>query len=221
MKTNVNVFLSYSHKDARFRDELETHLSLLKRQGIIASWHDQNISAGTEWEHEIDTYLNTADIILLLVTPNFLASEYCYSIEMVRAMERHEARKARVIPIILRPCDWQSSPFGKIQVLPTGGKPVTTWPNQDEAFLDIAKGIRKAVQNMLPGAAEAPRFRDRTPEQVVASLPTAIHEAVKRDDMLALKRGLERYCRDHPDDRLMVSNKEILYFENFVQVAYA
>jgi len=220
VKTNVNIYLSYSHKDERFRDELETHLSLLKRQGIIASWHDQNISAGAEWAQEIDTYLNTADIILLLVTANFMASEYCYSIEMMRAMERHKTGEARVIPIILRPVDWKNSPFGQLKALPTDGKPVTTWPNQDEAFLNIATGIRKAVQSMLPGPSEAPRFRDRTPEQVVASLPKAIHEAVKRGDTPALKRGLEQYCKEHPDDRLMLSNRGILYFENFVQVAY-
>src|SRR5436853_111390 len=106
VKKNISIYLSYSYADERFRRELEKHLSLLKRQGVIASWHDQNINAGAEWEHEIDTYLNTADIILLLVTPDFIASDYCYSIEMKRAMERHEARKAHVIPIILRPCDW-------------------------------------------------------------------------------------------------------------------
>lgn len=221
MKTNVNVYLSYAHRDERYREELARHLSLLKRQGVIASWHDQNISAGAEWEREIDTYLNTADIILLLVTPDFIASDYCYSFEMRRALERHETRQARVIPIILRPTDWHFAPFGKLQALPTGGKPVTTWPDRDEAFLDIAQGIRKAVQKLLPSPSTAPQFRDRTPEQVVASLPIVINKAVKRDDMAALKRGLEQYCKEHPYDRLMLSNKEILYFENFVQVAYA
>src|SRR5260370_1918441 len=115
MKTNVSVFLSYSREDQRFRRELEKHLTLLKRQGIITSWHAEDISAGAEWEGEIDTYLNTADIILLLVSSDFMASKYCYSKEMMRAMERHGAEDALVIPIMLRATYYKGSPFDKLQ----------------------------------------------------------------------------------------------------------
>jgi hypothetical protein len=108
---------------------LEVHLKLLKRQDIIQDWHDRDISAGTEWARQISTQLETADIILLLISPDFIASDYCWDIELKRAMERHEAGEARVIPIILRQTDWAGAPFGKLQALPKDAKPVTLWPD--------------------------------------------------------------------------------------------
>ena len=121
---------------------------MLKRHNLIDVWHDQIISAGTEWEREIKTHLDRSQIILLLISPDFIASNYCYCIEMNRAVERHERGEARVIPIILRPVSWQDAPFGKFQALPTGAKPITMWQNRDEAFLNIAEGIRKAVEEL-------------------------------------------------------------------------
>lgn len=146
--TAIEVFYSYSHKDKELRDQLETHLTMLKRKGIIEGWHDRRISAGREWEGQIDQHLNSAKIILLLVSSDFLASHYCYDVEVERAMQRHKAGEARVIPIILRPCDWQSAPFGKLNSLPTDVKPVTRWEDRDEAFLDIAQGIRDAIEEI-------------------------------------------------------------------------
>ncbi|MBE9180462.1 toll/interleukin-1 receptor domain-containing protein [Oculatella sp. LEGE 06141] len=145
----IEVFFSYSHKDEELRDELATHLSMLKRQGIISAWHDREISAGQEWAAEIFANLNSAHIILLLVSANFLASDYCYDKEMLRAMERHEARDARVIPIILKPCDWADAPFGKLQALPKNALPITKWGDRDDAFLNVAQGIRTAIQQMV------------------------------------------------------------------------
>src|SRR5437016_5278541 len=121
---------------------------MLKREGVISGWHDRRISAGQEWDGQIDSHLNSAEIILLLVSSDFLASNYCYDIEVKRAIERHEAGEARVIPIILRPCDWQTAPFGKVQVLPKDAKPVTRWEDRDEAFLNVATGIRLAGQEL-------------------------------------------------------------------------
>ncbi len=144
----VEVFYSYSHKDGKLRDKLETQLSLLKREGFIKSWYDRNISAGVEWSKEIDMHLTSAHIILLLVSPDFIASDYCYGIEMMKALERHEHEEARVIPIILRPTDWNTAPFGKLAALPRDGKAVTIWNNRDQAFLDVAKGIRKVIQEL-------------------------------------------------------------------------
>lgn len=146
---NLEFFISYSHKDALLRDELETHLSILKRQGLILIWHDRKIGAGDEWKQKIDEHLNSSQIILLLISADFLASDYCYDIEMKRAMERHESGEARVIPIILRPVDWKDAPFGKLQALPTNAEPVIgkKWGCIDEAFMDIAKGIRKTIEN--------------------------------------------------------------------------
>lgn len=146
---SLTLFYSYAHKDESLRDELNKHLKLLQRQNIIDAWYDRDITAGTEWAQAIDTHLNTANIILLLISADFLASDYCYDKEMNRAIARHENQEARVIPIILSPCDWTSAPFGKLQALPIahgeGAKAVTTWSNQDEAFSMIATGIRKAV----------------------------------------------------------------------------
>jgi hypothetical protein len=149
-KQPIEIFYSYSHKDEKLRSRLEVHLSLLKQEGLVKTWHDRQIGAGKEWETEIATYLNTSQIILLLVSPDFLASEYCYSIEVKRALERHERREARVIPIILRSVDWQGAPFSKLQALPLDGKPITSssWHNRDEAFLDVATGIRKVIEEL-------------------------------------------------------------------------
>jgi len=144
----LKLFYSYVHKDERWRKRIETHLSMLQRQGFIAGWHDRNISAGAAWASEIDTHLTSADIILLLISPDFLASEYCYSVEMTRAMERHFAGEARVIPIILRPIDWKGTPFELLQVLPSNAQPVSRWQDRDEALLDIATGIRKTVDEL-------------------------------------------------------------------------
>lgn len=142
----AEIFFSYSHKDESFRKQLETHLSMLRRQELIKPWHDRMITAGDEWKGQIDNNLNSADIVLLLVTANFLASDYCYDIEMQRAMERHDVGEARVIPIILTPVEgWMHSPFAKLQVLPKDGKPVTRWDDRDEAFVNVAQGIRRAI----------------------------------------------------------------------------
>lgn len=120
----IEVFISYSHKDELLRDELERHSSILKRQKIISTWHDRKIGAGDDWKGQIDDHLDSAQIILLLISADFLASDYCYDIEMNRAIERHEFGEARVIPIILRPVDWKGAPFGKLQALPKNAEPV-------------------------------------------------------------------------------------------------
>jgi hypothetical protein len=150
----VEIFYSYSHKDEKLRDQLAVHLTMLQRQGVIKAWHDRSIGAGSEWAKEIDDKINSARIILLLVSANFLASDYCYSIEMSRALERHEAGEALVIPIILKPVDWSGAPFGKLQAFPKNAKPVTTWSDRDKAFVDIAQGIRKAVEEIVAKRTE-------------------------------------------------------------------
>ena len=145
---SVKLFYAYSHQDEELRQQLENHLSILRRREVITDWHDRKIGAGREWEGEIHKHLDTARIILPLVSSDFVASDYCYDIEMKRAMERHEAGEALVIPIILRPVDWEEAPFGKLQALPRDAKAVTLWENQDEAFRNIARGIRKAVEDL-------------------------------------------------------------------------
>src|SRR5947208_2527569 len=138
----IVVFFSYAQADQAVRDQLATHLSQLKRDGLIEEWSDQQILAGSDRAQQIDQALHSAHIILLLISADFLASDYCYDKEMKRALERHQRGEARVIPIILRPCDWHTSPFARLQSLPRDGKAITTWQNQDEAFLTIAQELR-------------------------------------------------------------------------------
>lgn len=149
----IEVFFSYSHKDELLRDELSKHLSILKRNGVISEWHDRRIPPGTEWKEALDARVNRAQIILLLVSSDFLASDYCYKTEMDCAMERHDKGEAIVIPIILRKCDWKDSRFEKLQALPIDLKPVKLWDDWDEAFTNIAEGIRAAVNRLREKAA--------------------------------------------------------------------
>jgi hypothetical protein len=147
----IEIFLSYSHRDEELRNELMDHLSLLERQGLIASWHDRKIIAGQNWDCEINKNLNKSHIIIFLISSSFIASKYCSDVEVCRAIERHTNMEAIVIPIILRHCDWQSAPFGHIQALPTDAKPVLGggWKNRDEAFTNIVYGIKAVVDKLV------------------------------------------------------------------------
>lgn len=153
----LEVFFSYAHEDEELLGKLNNHLSLLRRQAHIAQWNDREMEAGADWKKEIDEHINSAQIILLLVSDAFIASDYCYGVEMERALERHANGEARVIPIILSPVDWETSPLNVLKALPKDGKAVTTWENRDEAFKDIAQGIRKVIENFKPRKPKASR----------------------------------------------------------------
>ncbi len=152
MPKQIEIFFSYTHADETWREKIEVFLSTLKRERLIRTWHDRNILAGDEWASQIKAHLDVAPIILLLVSQNFIDSDYCWSVELKEAMKLHNASKARVIPIIIRPCDWKSTPkstpFTKLQALPKDGKPIVTWSNEDEALLDVARGIRRVVDDL-------------------------------------------------------------------------
>ena len=163
---SIEVFYSYAHEDEELVKELRKHLSILKRQGVIREWYDREITAGTDWKGQLDQHLNSSGVILLLVSADFLASDYRYDVEMTRALERHDQGEARVIPVILRPVDWKGAPFGKLQSLPTDGKPVTSWQIRDEAFADVARGIRRAVSELAvsqPKSSSLPVSRPADP----------------------------------------------------------
>lgn len=137
-----------------FVETLDKHLSVLRRTGVIAPWHDRRITAGREWEHEIDKHLEEAQVILLLVSADFLASDYCWGVEMKRALAKHDAGLARVIPIMIRPVDFfVGVPFAHLQALPQDAKPITEWNNQDAAWADVAKGVRVACSEIRDRAA--------------------------------------------------------------------
>ena len=150
----LNVFISYSRKDEQIKDELYVHLSGLRRKSKINEWQDREIEAGKEWSEEIKAQMEAADIFLLLVTPRFIASDYCYEKEIGIAMKRHKEKSARVIPIIMKPCDWKDTPLGDLQALPRDAKPITTWDNQDEALLDTVRGIGKVVNSLTKNSAK-------------------------------------------------------------------
>ena len=145
------VFISYSHKDEERKKALDTHLSILSRQSVIETWHARKIIPGQEFDDEINKNLEAADIIMLLVSSDFMASDYCYTEEMTRAIERHDAGETRVIPVIVRSVDWTDAPFAKLTAAPTDGKAVASWTDPDEAWTDVVKGIKMAVEELRPG----------------------------------------------------------------------
>ncbi len=142
------IFCSYSHDDEELRLALYKQLAALRREGVAVYWDDRKIDPADEWKREIDQHLNTADVILLLISASFINSDYCYTVEMQRAMQRYEAGEAQVVPVIVQPCDWKKLPFEKLQVLPESAKPVTTWDNRAEAWANAAEGIRKVVEKV-------------------------------------------------------------------------
>jgi hypothetical protein len=202
----ATLFFSYSHRDEALRNELEVHLSMLKRQGILETWHDRRITAGEEFDRTISKNLEAADIILLLVSPDFLASDYCYNTEMQRSLERHERNESCVIPIILRPCDWRHAPFSKLLVMPKDGKPVSKFSSQDDAFLEVVTAIRQVVSQ-------------REPRQEVAS-PTQSYSRSPSSPALDGPRSSNlRICKtfsDHDRDTFLEESFEYManFFEN-------
>ncbi len=182
----IKIFFSYSHIDEKLRDKLAEHLSQLNRIEIISEWHDRKITGGTDFNNEINKNLDSADIILLLISSSFLASDYCYKKEMPRAMERHNSSDARVIPIILRPCDWRDASFTDLLILPKDSEPVTKWENEDDAFLNIAQAIRKVAEELQ--TAE-PQISIDEPEvkkipKISVTIPTPIVSFVERHDKI-------------------------------------
>lgn len=147
----VTIFYSYSHKDDKAREKLASHLALLKRSGLITDWSDRQIDAGHEWEGEISERLEAADIILLLVSENFIASDFCWGKEMKRALERHDNGSAFVIPVILTPLYWQPAPFGKLQALPKDGKAIAQWIPRNAGWKNVVEGIVKIAHALSAG----------------------------------------------------------------------
>ena len=202
-----SVFFSYSHKDEGLRDQLEIQLAMLKRQGVIETWHDRRIGAGQDVHQAIDDHINTDDIILLLVSPDFIASDYCYDVEMQRAMERHEEGDATVIPVILRSCEWHHAPFGKLKAVPLDGKPITQWTDTDDAFLQVAKAVRGA-------AGRKPSASTTITPPKAAGMPVfaAPFDGAPRSSNLRLAKSFTQ--RDKDQFKLDTFEYIARYFEN-------
>lgn len=150
----ISVFVSYAHADEELRRQLDVHPASLKRQGIIDVWHDRRITAGEDFAHAIDEALIRANIVLLLVSPDF-ASDYCYDVEMHTALEREARGEAVVIPVILRDCEWHGLQFGRLRATPTDGKPIRLFTDLDSAFLEVVRDIKAAALKLR--APEPPR----------------------------------------------------------------
>ena len=151
----IKLFYSYSHKDEALRNELADHLFPLQRAELIEVWHDREMLPGDTVDEEIARKLRSADLVLVLVSPSFIQSEYCWDIELAKAIKRHERGEARVVPVVLRPCQWQLTPLKDLLVMPTDGRAVTDWPNRDNAFNDVAKGIARLATAMRQKGSKA------------------------------------------------------------------
>ena len=145
----IEIFFSYAHEDEKLMDEVRRQLIVYERQGRILKWHDRKIPAGAEWQNKIDERLRHARVILLFMSPRFIESKYCYQVEGQEALRRHDSNEATVIPVVLRPCAWEDSPFGKLQALPRDAKPLSTWDNLDIASLEVARGVMSVVDNLI------------------------------------------------------------------------
>jgi len=204
----AKLFFSYSHKDEELRNELETHLALLKRQGVISSWHDRRITAGGDFGQVISSEMESSEIVLLLVSAHFLASDYCFENEMKRALEKHNEGTAVVIPVILHPCNWHSAPFGHLRATPTDGKAVSMYANQHEALAIVAKDVREAA-NSIHIAAPAPNaaIHDEHAQTEPAPGP--------RSSNLRVKRKFD----DHERDEFLEDSYEYLvrYFDGSLE----
>ncbi|GLV59845.1 hypothetical protein KDH_66690 [Dictyobacter sp. S3.2.2.5] len=149
-------------------------MSALRRQGVVSSWYDRDISAGEEWVASIAEQLGRATIIVLLVSADFLASDYCYGVEVQRAMERALRKEACVVPVIVRPCDWKGTSFDSLQALPRDARPISTWDDEDEAFLAVITGIREVLRRLQDDPVYQARLSREAPARaVVENIPYA------------------------------------------------
>ena len=145
----LRIFISYSHKDEKIKNDFVSHLSPLKRLNLVSEWHDRKIEPGDKWEQSISTNLSTADIIVLLISIDFINSNYCYDIEMEAALERVANGSAILVPVIVRSCMWKTTKFAAFQALPTDGRAITTWSDHDEAFTNVAEGIQQVAERII------------------------------------------------------------------------
>jgi TIR domain len=145
----IKVFYSYAHADREWQERLASHLEVFKQQKRLTEWDISAIQPGTELSKEIDHQLSTSDLILLLLSSHYLASRYCSTMEMPRAIEQHERGKARTIPILLSPVSWKQIPPGALQVLPSNRIPLTQWSKSEEALTSIAEEIGHIVDGMF------------------------------------------------------------------------
>ncbi|WP_437969908.1 SUMF1/EgtB/PvdO family nonheme iron enzyme [Sorangium sp. So ce260] len=215
MPTPIDVFISYARKDAALLGELVTHLALMHHQGLVRTWHDREIEAGADWGAEILGRLDAARIVLLLVSADFLASPSCWDREMARAMARHTAGAAHVVPILLRACDWKAAPFAALAALPDGERPIQSWPDRDEAWTDVTARLRGLIERLasVPAASPVPSYPDAETRRLAEELERArarqkalreagVDDAEAQEEVLALRRRMREGGQLRAGDRL-------------------
>ena len=198
--TPINVFYSYSHKDEDLRLELEAHLAALRRSGLISEWHDRKIEPGQQWRNQIDQNLDSAQLILFLISADFINSGYCMDVEVARALERHKKNEAVIVPVIVRPVLWQSIPWlHELQALPKDALPIIQWSPRDLAYVSVCEGILKLLHRPAPAAprhGSSSRARKRffdtaIPARVPINKPSALLVMVRRSDSPGLTGVVE------------------------------
>lgn len=152
----VKIFYSYSHKDESFRDELSTCLGILKHNNKIEEWHDRQIKPGTNYNTDINDHIESTDIVIFLVSPDFLNSDYCFGIEVEKALALQKQHKVEIVPVLIKPCLYDESRFSQLQIIPRDARPVTSWPSKDDAFNAVAIEIRKVVDDIIKRRTEQP-----------------------------------------------------------------
>lgn len=195
----MKAFISYSHRDQWALDRLHVHLAQLHREGLIEAWYDREILAGDSIDEEIAGQMNTCELFICLVSPDFIASNYCYEREMTSALGRQDAGEVRVVPIIIEPCEWKVTPLGRLKALPRDGKPISDWTNDNTAFLDVTTELRRVVS---AGVAAVPA------EERPSSVPTGRAAAYR------VKREFDEI--DRSDYREQAFNAIRQYFERSI-----
>lgn len=215
---SVKIFFCYAHEDEALLNKLKAQLRPLQRQGLLDVWYDRDISAGTDWEQQIKEQLNTAQIILLLVSPDFMDSDYINDVELKRAIERHERGEAHVIPVILRHVYWQGEPLGKLQALPTDGKPVIdrSWHSLDEAFLNVAQGIQKAIIK-LEASVSAPTLMSDFASSYFVPPTSSLHQStINLNDMEDSVVQLQSYDKSQREEEEEEGRQNLLNFNRVI-----
>jgi hypothetical protein len=190
----AKLVFSYSHVDEKLRNELEKHLMPLRRLGLIDTWHDRRITAGTKLHGEITQHFEEADVILLLVSPDFINSNYCYDVEVKHALERHSKGEARVVPVILRNCDWHDLPFGQLMATPEDGYPITKFTHTEDGFYQVAQAIKAILKELGAAAQSSPAPTISSSSHAVAV--SALTSDVSRSSNLGIRKEFSDRDKD-------------------------
>ena len=219
---SINIFISYANADEAYKNDLKMFTVQMRRNGDIGTWDDREILPGEIWDKKIKGALNTAHVIILMVSPAFIASDYCFDTEVKRAMERHQDPNdpAVVVPIIARPCDWKTTDFAALQALPRNAKPISKWESKDEAFMSIVEDLRRLIQHLQtkvkdnPPAITSNSTVEKTSNDSPAEIPKPdIKQQLKENMVLVTKDELKKAT-----DNLLALTKEF-YIDDYLILA--